>query len=1495
MPQDLAYKVSTNSRVIELEKELLKELEDLKHEVEDADLELGNKSKSLSSLGGLKDASFFKLERQMIINKLIETRQVKPVQIQADIMKEEATVALQPEYNQIGLPLLLHQFYLDKIEQMANLKYLYLLRFTRFCSRSQKVEAIYEDYQGTLKYVMSEYMDAIGRAKRLSCAHNAAVVGDLSRSLGSVNAEDIIIYLSWIICHLHSIKKINSFMKILQWMPISHAHLLNKEKILENSKVREDATHTNADASLIHPRGTSFQLMHYFSTLPNDSTSGIATSQSNNIAYDGFKIPSKHSGHISGLSSIEIGKLSLHLPRHETDLEDFKSELESLLQFFSLNELSVNQIQTIADEAEFYFHVAQGFKKRFDRQQMERCFPTYNTAVSEPKFGIEKWGVKWNCSYEQEANWISFRRIRPTSNIGRERNMAQLWHHNDIDELLRINSIFLNIGNSEIILESLKKHVKSMVNPPNYFPTKVTTNASATQDTATLWHKLYNFFKDRCDNNDDSVSNTFEEDTIASHSTRGFSNSRTAASAVNYSNSKTESAGIHRRSRMESESTFESISATQLLGLDDEDDNIADSTNGAYLSYLLLRHLKIRDLRRSVLSDLNYFRSLERTLTIDDNNGLALSTNSQQAKVSQSMFMEFSEVRNRDDYYSFEDGRVHVRDQNGYYILYDVAKKDLRKIEEELLLIGSYYIRKDKSLKHKIIPKGPGIKKHKRMLLIRNQSHQSTDNVDMVKDGHQFIDRFAVLRDLWYGEAIYQESKRQIIDCYMEVYNTIYDPKERRQVAKIVTNLINDRPNFDFTEDYFLRSYQASSAALNGRFKLIKTILSDQIDESREYIDKVSSDNKGDHGRSQRLIRKQLINVHGYRSTIKNMYLLEVHPALAVINRLTQALEHTLSEFLNHIKPASVQADLLIALSEWTNMKSCGTSYSYRIERDLFSSSYVEDPRFIIELGHSNIKSKEFQTGHHSSSMRQKLAMDVWNRLLEIVLTRHRLIDAAWETEILTSIYRTQANELNKEEFHLFLRPIPFELAEDHKEGQCKHGYASEDELANIALDRYLPSHLLLAIQELDEKHISTFNFRSKEGIVQLLNNNDMENLKTVLYAQVVHKNCLLAAILLNYVCCGLDECITSRETEHSERKSTTGSQYSFKLTAASQSSLTTKIEERYETFADLEAEKPIPFVSIQLHKLPLRDQMLREFSNKQAQVYNPIRNYEDIPTIKRGFVRVFFSKLVDVFQIYSLKAQIIAYFNSIRSLISSFPDIRQVQKRSSSFLSEDGSKLFNLWYIPTYEEVIQMFKALPIKQSVQRLKDALKLVSTLHDICQYVIAFAKMGSSLTLSSVSKQNNTGIKANWGGIEGIVNELREVQVQIDMLENPEDPQAVTNLLDMRRNLIFQQLDVCLRYSARETLLALNKENSYVTIVNSLNAHRVQFQDSDQCSIFALSMVVPDPIDIRSELSQTVFPWKTFQSRFGIYPLSYHQWSNLGKYIENCFTRLSQDEM
>ena len=47
-------------------------------------------------------------------------------------------------------------------------------------------------------------------------------------------------------------------------------------------------------------------------------------------------------------------------------------------------------------------------------------------------------------------------------------------------------------------------------------------------------------------------------------------------------------------------------------------------------------------------------------------------------RLSEVDFMEFSDVENHDDFYMIDEGRIHVQDQKGYYIMYDAAVKDLK-------------------------------------------------------------------------------------------------------------------------------------------------------------------------------------------------------------------------------------------------------------------------------------------------------------------------------------------------------------------------------------------------------------------------------------------------------------------------------------------------------------------------------------------------------------------------------------------------------------------------------------------------------------------------------------------------------------------------------------------------------------------------------------------------------------------------------------------------
>ncbi|VDM04791.1 unnamed protein product [Schistocephalus solidus] len=117
-----------------------------------------------------------------------------------------------------------------------------------------------------------------------------------------------------------------------------------------------------------------------------------------------------------------------------------------------------------------------------------------------------------------------------------------------------------------------------------------------------------------------------------------------------------------------------------MLGLDEASDTKDDpsSVQGAYLSFLSLRHLKIRDLQRTCISILNYFRSIERMLTINDQ-GLSMNAKGGVERViKESEFIQFADIENHDDFYYHEDHRIHVRDQVGYWIVYDCALEDMK-------------------------------------------------------------------------------------------------------------------------------------------------------------------------------------------------------------------------------------------------------------------------------------------------------------------------------------------------------------------------------------------------------------------------------------------------------------------------------------------------------------------------------------------------------------------------------------------------------------------------------------------------------------------------------------------------------------------------------------------------------------------------------------------------------------------------------------------------
>ena len=61
---------------------------------------------------------------------------------------------------------------------------------------------------------MAEYNDCICRTQRLAAARENHLDGKLANSIVHVKQEDLLIYLRWLVCHLHSLKRFNQYMKV---------------------------------------------------------------------------------------------------------------------------------------------------------------------------------------------------------------------------------------------------------------------------------------------------------------------------------------------------------------------------------------------------------------------------------------------------------------------------------------------------------------------------------------------------------------------------------------------------------------------------------------------------------------------------------------------------------------------------------------------------------------------------------------------------------------------------------------------------------------------------------------------------------------------------------------------------------------------------------------------------------------------------------------------------------------------------------------------------------------------------------------------------------------------------------------------------------------------------------------------------------------------------------------------------------------------------------
>lgn len=1510
------YEVSSSEKVKSLEEDLKKELKELQNEVEEGNfLSSSAAPKAFGSVPLPKDVDHFKRERKLAINKSLQVREAQPLIIQSDVMQEEMTSCCQVEYTAKSIPLLLHQFFVDRIEHLVQCKHMHMLRWARFCEHTKAIENLFPVYQKRLSYIMEEYQDCLQRARRLAVACEVTLAGGDS-AMSVVTMDDLLIYSRWFICMLHSVKNIHAFIRTVEWLSLTHKNTILPQVAEKEEKPPEQ----ERKASVGPPSKARGQLkkilsqvsitahLHVLRPQPTPDASlppppPLSLTPYQLVSGTNPSIAAAAAASGGGLASDEI---SLKLPLHETTFATIKPLLEFFMTCYAV-EMDINQINTHADEMDLFTMVSRRFKKVFSKQEQMRTFPVYDASIEE--FGDSKIRSEGALhTFKQQSNWTSFNSLRPEQASIQVKAMTKLKHKGNIDELLRAHSRFLHVQDGQRILSSLKEHAKAVLEPPKPHAVSVTTYR-AENDTAAVWKRIFSYASVSLSSKDDVL----EFDTKISEDDMGGNSNSTGE--------------------------FDLGTAVELLGLDDEDAKTqASKLQGAYMSFLLLRHLRLRDLQRSCLGILNYFKSTERTLTINDG-GLSLEGGKQKAskhqvfhgggisgvgshqyihntpadyRVEQSEFMEFSEVENHDDFITTEEGRVHIQDQRGYYILYDTALAAFKELETELLLVATHFLQKNKDLR-----------------LPKNSKFQG-DHIDLAAYGHQQVDRFAVLLDLWTNEAAYLENKRQLLDCYLEAYHHVFDPKEKKRLAQIMVNVMHSRPRYDFSADYFVKTYRAECVCLRLHCNLIKSILDKQIDDEREYIQKVSrEDNSTLFGLPHRIIPQQHIAVNTSRPALRYVYMLEFHPSLGLASRVYEALQSALNMFIQIHKPKSTGEMISlerrlyeVAQKEWDSQEPTGHSFALQTQKDLFSEVFVEDPIFVCEVAQSLVNQafNSKKGGRKSVKEKQKTLTETWSKLLEVITLRHRLITAAQETDVVTKAYKRQAKEIGFDEYHAFLRAVSFDFAQAKPDAEIQNVLITVVQEDDSRVDRYTPAYTPLAIQELDEKHLGTFSFRTREGVLQIMSGTGVEKLQTILMAQVVHKNLIIASILQLDGCSKIIKAAKAKEAE-TEKSAGLSPGSSHDTSFASRPSSGEGTSAHLAPFStkrlDREFERKLQevFVSVQLEKTFLRDKMLNDYIHKKEQLGTVMKNIDEVIKLKRKLVTDFCENLHKRVSQYSLQSQIIAYSASLLNLMADFPttrdahfvigeedekkteeddnlvsDPKQFRPRPRRLLSSDGKSLLNLWFIPHYTEITRMFSKMKGDQRNAALKVMLQFISSLHDICQYLCAHARLGSSHARLGSQKLEFSGVTADWGGTEGIGAELREIQKQINHLENPHDPQEVADFLAKRRDNMFLEFDISISHSVRDTFLSTGNEAAYKSITDNMEFALQNLSNLPRPCIYNAQISLPEPLEAKETLARSLYPWRAFLERYGPFPMMYWQWDLIGENMQLCLAGL-----
>ncbi|CAF1110580.1 unnamed protein product [Rotaria sordida] len=1448
-----------------IEQQILHEYNEIKAEIEDNELRYNlTFTRPFSSYLIPKDPGHLGRERRLYLERLAHVRTVPDVVLLCDEFQNELNTctSMNSDYTPESLPLLLQAFYLKRLSSLTYAKTLHSIRWKRFCRQQIQFIQVEQQFNERSARILAEFNDALQRSQRLSTIRETLLGPPPVVSSKNINQplinDDYVAYVRYLVCQYRGQRYMDQLSELIRIL-----HLKFRTR---------------------HSSDTQ--------TLTINLQSPISPYQTTTALY--------------------------HIPTIELDQKQTLEKLNILFHYYSLP-LDTSKIHTSGDEMELYANIIRHYRIIFFEQEKRRPNILYESA--KPKI-IAQSRQSSNCQLIKKSSWINFITIKPECDSQRERDYWKYIKGGKNDELLMRIVEFLHVRNADKVANILKQYllaikVKKSTALKQILENSTTNTTQATAVTDIFWKNIFdinstNGTNQGDDQDDDNNDNDELPDT---HDFRDTSN---------------RSAHYMKRDEFNYLETLQKLGLDDTIGQDrnsDTENNDASESYGLQLSYITLRLLRVRTLRDRCLHEFNYFRSIQRTLTIYEQRLIMTSKGKEFHSIDQRFshyiphtylfdtphectfdilnYMQSGEHIDNIEDYAHEDiidndgSIVYVQDSSGLHIIYDCAFDDINELEQEIISIGSYFIEKS---------------------CLKNEK----DN-----DYQRKIDRFEILYNLWEYELNYLQYKRKIIDCFYEVYQHTFDHDERHIISQIIINIMSRRPRIDFrNDDYFSHSYSLEIHLLKQYLSLIREYINRHIIDIRQITENLFDSN--DYGSYFSSLRSQSSPpIYLSVSKIHSYYLFEFIESLSSLTRLPYLLKQSLNEFiefeqLQHQINLSLTDKILYEIEYfdeilliYKQLEQPGGMYALNQQRDIFNTLYSDHPTMMGKFAYEILKQIDESRTTKKEQYEKFIKLNI--NLIELITLRYRLIRSANQCELLTKIYKQQLDIMSIDQSHLFLRYVQFEFAQPRNLSTTDNDYDNESShIADGRLDKITgQQYLLFAAQELDESSIGRISFRQKDQWLTLINDADdaINNLKIALRLQFMHNHFVYTAILQHRIAiiCITQQLQTIKVDGRSEQTKTppTGKRQISSTTKQTDQPNTLLNNVLYEN-ARRKIFRDNYFISIQFEKTPCRDRILNEFLRKRELKPLQYQQPREVEKLKRSLLNDFIDRVHQRNTLILIRLQIIQSYLSLTYLINQFPltsrthfiwskpippplptttvtssssndqndsatsspvstntlTMNGYQYRPKMMVNENGTDLANLWYIPSFIEQLTMFKnaKLNIDELQQRLRNVLRIVSSLNDLIHIVVAYAQLNNATANADQRFNDRTNDLSTFDQSGEFASELHEIQREIDLSPSL-SLSKIADLLETKRRLTIFQIYFSISYLIPNYFLNRKNQLAFNLVYSRSKPILKQFI-SNYDHLRPIYLILPDPLLPAQSSAKRFYPWTVHEYQYNI---------------------------